>query len=258
MRAASRTASLLGRGDALTDKRECARARERQQCSVTSSDERLSERTTSLESSGPLLAARTGADLEALGYRSGPRSVGQASEHEAAATKQNMDNAFLLCSEALNPCENRQWQLSVVRTSPRLASAAAASARTRRRRSLARRLATRLAADVRCARPTVRSVACAALRAALRVLLRLHCLSLLLLVVVMVLLMVPMLLLARRGSATGIDARVASISRGGRRRAGALLSLVVVVLLLLLLVVQMLLLVRRGSPTRLEARVGAI
>ena len=89
VRAASRTASLLGRGDALTDKRECARARERQQCSVTSSDERLSERTTSLESSGPLLAARTGADLEALGYRSGPRSVGQASEYEAAA-KQNI------------------------------------------------------------------------------------------------------------------------------------------------------------------------
>ena len=104
-----------------------------------------------------------------------------------------------------------QWQLSVVRTSPRLASAAAAAARTRRRRSLARRLATRLAADVRCARPTVRSVACAALRAALRALLRLHCLSLLLLVVVMVLLLVQMLLLARRGSATGLDARVASV-----------------------------------------------
>ena len=107
--------------------------------------------------------------------------------------------------------KNRQWQLSVVRTSPRLASAAAAAARTRRRRSLARRLATRLAADVRCARPTVRSVACAALRAALRALLRLHCLSLLLLVVVMVLLLVEMLLLARRGSATGLDERVASI-----------------------------------------------
>ena len=65
-----------------------------------------------------------------------------------------------------------RWQLSVVRTSPRLASAAAAAARTRRRRSLARRLATRLAADVRCARPTARGVACAALRAALRALLR--------------------------------------------------------------------------------------
>ena len=39
-------------------------------------------------------------------------------------------------------CENRQWQLSVVRPSPRLVSAAAAAARTRRRRSLARRLAT--------------------------------------------------------------------------------------------------------------------
>ena len=77
----------------------------------------------------------------------------------------------------------------LVRTSPRLASAAAAAARTRRRRSLARRLATRLAADVRCARPTVRSVACAALRAALRALLRLHCLSLLLLVVVVLLLL---------------------------------------------------------------------
>jgi hypothetical protein len=70
---------------------------------------------------------------------------------------------------------------------------------------------TRLAADVRCARPTVRSVACAALRAALRALLRLHCHSLLLLVVVMVLLLVLMLLLARRGSATGLDERAASI-----------------------------------------------
>ena len=68
--------------------------------------------------------------------------------------------------------ENRQWQLSVVRPSPRLASAAAAAARTRRRRSLARRLAPRLAADVHCACPTTRGVACAALRAALRALLR--------------------------------------------------------------------------------------
>ena len=76
---------------------------------------------------------------------------------------------------------------------------------------IARRLATRLAADVRCARPTVRSVACAALRTALRALLRLHCISLLLLVVVMVLLLMEMLPLARRGSATGLDARVASI-----------------------------------------------
>ena len=42
-------------------------------------------------------------------------------------------------------------------------------------------------------------------------LLRLHCISLLLLVVVMVLLLVEMLPLARRGSATGLDARVASI-----------------------------------------------
>ena len=54
-------------------------------------------------------------------------------------------------------------------------------------------------------------MACAALRAALRALLRLHCLSLLLLVVVMVLLLVQMLLLERRGSATGLDARVASM-----------------------------------------------
>ena len=54
-------------------------------------------------------------------------------------------------------------------------------------------------------------MACAALRAALRALLRLHCLSLLLLVVVMVMLLVQILLLARRGSATGLDARVASI-----------------------------------------------
>ena len=54
-------------------------------------------------------------------------------------------------------------------------------------------------------------MACAALRAALRALLRLHCISLLLLLVVMVLLLVEMLLLARRGSATGLDARVASI-----------------------------------------------
>ena len=54
-------------------------------------------------------------------------------------------------------------------------------------------------------------MACAALRAALRALLRLHCISLLLLVVVMVLLLVEMLPLARRGSATGLDARVASI-----------------------------------------------
>ena len=54
-------------------------------------------------------------------------------------------------------------------------------------------------------------MACAALRAALRALLRLHCISLLLLVVVMVLLLVEMLLLARRGSATRLDTRVASI-----------------------------------------------
>ena len=54
-------------------------------------------------------------------------------------------------------------------------------------------------------------MACAALRAALRALLRLHCISLLLLLVVMVLLLVDMLLLARRGSATGLDERVASI-----------------------------------------------
>ena len=54
-------------------------------------------------------------------------------------------------------------------------------------------------------------MACAALRAALRALLRLHCLSLLLLVVVVLLLLVPMLLLARRGCATGLDARVASV-----------------------------------------------
>ena len=55
-------------------------------------------------------------------------------------------------------------------------------------------------------------MACAALRAALRALLRLHCLSLLLLLVVVVLLLlVQMLLLARRGSATGLDERVASI-----------------------------------------------
>ena len=108
-------------------------------------------------------------------------------------------------------CKTANGRYPLVRTSPRLASAAAAAARTRRRRSLARRLATRLAADVRCARPTVRSVACAALRAALRALLRLHCLSLLLLVVVMVLLLVQMLLLERRGSATGLDARVGSI-----------------------------------------------
>jgi len=64
------------------------------------------------------------------------------------------------------------WQLSVARTSPWLVSAAAAAARTWWRRSLARRLATRLAADVRCARPTARGVACAALRTALRALLR--------------------------------------------------------------------------------------
>ena len=61
------------------------------------------------------------------------------------------------------------------------------------------------------ARPTVRSVACAALSAALRAPLRLHCLSLLVLVVVVLLLLVPMLLLARRGCATGLDARVASV-----------------------------------------------
>ena len=54
-------------------------------------------------------------------------------------------------------------------------------------------------------------MACAALRAALRALLRLHCLSLLLLVVVVLLLLVQMLLLARRGSATELDARVASV-----------------------------------------------
>jgi hypothetical protein len=54
-------------------------------------------------------------------------------------------------------------------------------------------------------------VACAALRAALRALLRLHCLSLLLLVVLLLLVLVQMLLLARRGSATGLDERVASI-----------------------------------------------
>ena len=54
-------------------------------------------------------------------------------------------------------------------------------------------------------------MACAALRAALRALLRLHCLSLLLLLVVVVLLLVDMLLLARRGSVTGLDERVASI-----------------------------------------------
>ena len=54
-------------------------------------------------------------------------------------------------------------------------------------------------------------MACAALSAALRAPLRLHCLSLLLLVVVVLLLLVPMLLLARRGCATGLDARVASV-----------------------------------------------
>ena len=54
-------------------------------------------------------------------------------------------------------------------------------------------------------------MACAALRAALRALLRLHCHSLLLLVVVMVLLLVQMLLLVRRGSPTRLDARVAGI-----------------------------------------------
>ena len=54
-------------------------------------------------------------------------------------------------------------------------------------------------------------MACAALRAALRALLRLHCLSLLLVVVVMVMLLVQILLLARRGSATGLDARGVSI-----------------------------------------------
>ena len=53
-------------------------------------------------------------------------------------------------------------------------------------------------------------MACAALSAALRAPLRLHCLSLLLVVVVL-LLLVPMLLLARRGCATGLDARVASV-----------------------------------------------
>ena len=54
-------------------------------------------------------------------------------------------------------------------------------------------------------------MACAALRATLRALLRLHCLSLLLLLVVVLLLLVQMLLLARRGSATGLDTRVASV-----------------------------------------------
>ena len=54
-------------------------------------------------------------------------------------------------------------------------------------------------------------MACAALRAALRALLRLHCLSLLLLVVVVLLLLVQMLLLARRGSATRLETRVGSI-----------------------------------------------
>ena len=116
--------------------------------------------------------------------------------------------SFFIC---MRERETANGRYPLVRTSPRLASAAAAAARTRRRRSLARRLATRLAADVRCARPTVRSVACAALSAALRAPLRLHCLSLLMLVVVVLLLLVPMLLLARRGCATGLDARVASV-----------------------------------------------
>ena len=55
---------------------------------------------------------------------------------------------------------------------PRLVSVAAAAVRTRRRRSPARRLAPRLAANTHSARPTTRGVACAALRADLRVLLR--------------------------------------------------------------------------------------
>merc|ERR1719424_1197881 len=65
----------------------------------------------------------------------------------------------------------------------------------------------------------VRSVACAALRAALRAPLRLHCISLLLLLVVMVLLLVEMLLPARRGSATGRDARVRSVACAALRAA---------------------------------------
>ena len=97
---------------------------------------------------------------------------GDARDRELEPWKSAISGLSPKVSHILINLEVRQWQLSVVRTSPRLASAAAAAARTRRRRSLARRLATRLAADVRCARPTVRSVACAALRAALRALLR--------------------------------------------------------------------------------------
>ena len=107
-------------------------------------------------------------------------------------------------------------------------------------------------------------MACAALRAALRALLRLHCISLLLLVVVMVLLLVEMLLLARRGSATGRDARVRSVACAALRAAlRALLrlhciSLLLLVVVMVLLLVEMLLLARRGSATGLDARVASI
>ena len=106
-------------------------------------------------------------------------------------------------------------------------------------------------------------MACAALRAALRALLRLHCLSLLLLVVV-VLLLGEMLPLARRGSATGRDARARSVACAALRTAlRALLrlhciSLLLLVVVMVLLLVEMLPLARRGSATGLDARVASI